>query len=73
MLNPEISLWKGSRLTAQVIFPVYNDGYNGAMKNIRWGYLTLDQSVRLPYNVWLKTVVGVFLWLYNNKVVLSLF
>ena len=56
----EISLWKGSRLTAQVIFPVYNDGYNGAMKNIRWGYLTLDQSVRLPYNVWLKTVVGVF-------------
>ncbi len=56
----EISLWKGAKLTAQVIFPAYNDGYNGAMENIRWGYLTLDQSVRLPHNVWLKTVVGVF-------------
>ena len=23
----EVSFWKGMKLTAQVIFPVYNDGY----------------------------------------------
>lgn len=56
----EISLWKGSKLTAQVIFPVYNDGYRGEMENIRWGYLTLEQSVRLPHDVWVKAVAGVF-------------
>lgn len=56
----EISLWKGSKLTAQVIFPVYNDGYYHEMEKVRPGYLTLEQQVRLPYNIWLKGVVGVF-------------
>lgn len=56
----EVSLWRGSKLTAQVIFPVYNDGYPGAKEKIRPGYLTLEQGVRLPYNIWMKAVVGVF-------------
>ena len=61
-LNPyvEVSLWKGARLTAQMIFPVYNDGYYHEMENIRPGYLTLEQTVRLPYNIWMRGVVGVF-------------
>lgn len=60
--NPaiEVSLWPGSKLTAQVLIPVYNDGYRGAMENIRPGYLTLEQNFRLPYNIWSKAVVGVF-------------
>lgn len=56
----EVSLWRGSKVTAQVIFPVYNDGYRGAKENIRPGYLTLEQNIRLPYNIWMKAVVGVF-------------
>lgn len=56
----QVSLWPGSRLTAQVIFPVYNDGYPGEMEKIRPGYLTLEQDVRLPYNIKAKAVVGVF-------------
>lgn len=56
----EVSLWRGSKVTAQVIFPVYNDGYPGAKENIRPGYLTLEQDIRLPYNIWVKAVVGVF-------------
>lgn len=56
----EVSLWPGSRLTAQVIFPVYNDGYRGEMEKIRPGYLTLEQDVRLPYNIKAKAVVGIF-------------
>lgn len=56
----EVSLWPGSRLTAQVIFPAYNDGYPGAQENIRPGYLTLEQHIRLPYNIWAKGVIGVF-------------
>lgn len=42
------------------MLPVYNDGYNGAMENVRWGYLTLEQNVRLPHNIWMKAVAGVF-------------
>ncbi len=61
-MNPtvEVSLWKGSRVVAQVKLPVYNDGYPGAMENVRPGYLTLEQNLRLPYNIWLKGTVGVF-------------
>lgn len=56
----EVSLWPGSRLTAQVIFPAYNDGYPGEMKKIRPGYLTLEQNFRLPYRIKGQAVVGVF-------------
>ena len=61
-MNPtvEVSLWRGSKLTAQVKIPVYNDGYPYEMKNVRPGYLTLEQQVRLPYNIWVRGVVGVF-------------
>ena len=56
----EISLWRGMKLTGQIIFPVYNDGYQGSMETIRPGYLTLEQSFRLPYNIKGKATVGVF-------------
>ncbi len=56
----EVSLWPGMRLTGQIIFPVYNDGYYGSMETIRPGYLTLEQSFRLPYNIKAKATIGVF-------------
>ena len=56
----EISLWRGMKLTGQIIFPIYNDGYRGSMETIRPGYLTLEQSFRLPYNIKGKATVGVF-------------
>ena len=61
-LNPtlEVSLWPGSMLKLQVKIPVYNDGYYGAMENIRPGYLSLEQNFRLPKNFWVKATVGVF-------------
>lgn len=56
----EISLWPGMKLTGQIIFPVYNDGYYGAAERIRPGYITLEQNFRLPYNIRAKATVGIF-------------
>lgn len=56
----EVSLWKGSKLSLQMIIPVYTDGYPKPYGNFRPGYLTLEQNVRLPGNIWLRGVAGVF-------------
>lgn len=54
----EVSLWPGSKLQLQVIFPVYNDGYGDEMENIRPGFLALEQNFRLPHNIFVKATVG---------------
>jgi len=56
----EVTLWKGAKLTGQVIFPVVNDGYEGEYKNIRPGFITLQQAFRLPFNSWGDVRIGVF-------------
>ena len=56
----EVSLWKGMKLTAQVVFPVYNDGYGTRAGKIHPGFLTIQQSVRLPYNIWGTLTLGMF-------------
>lgn len=56
----EVSLWKGMKLTAQVKFPVYNDGYGSYEGKIHPGHLTASQRVRLPYNVFGKLTLGLF-------------
>ena len=58
----EVSLWKGMKLTGQVIFPIYNE-YGDRYKQIREGYITLSQTVRLPYNTFAKGTIGSF----NNR------
>ena len=68
----EVSLWQGMKLTGQIIFPVYNDGYYGSMETIRPGYLTLEQRFRLPYRIKAKATVGVFDF-YTYGAELSLF
>ena len=48
------------KLTAQMVFPVYNDGYGDRLGKIHPGFLTLQQTVRLPYNIWGTLEVGTF-------------
>lgn len=55
----EVSLWKGMKLAYQVIFPLYND-YGIRYKQIRPGFVTLTQTVRLPYQTFLTASVGTF-------------
>ena len=61
-LNPaiEVSLWQGMKLTAQIVVPIYNDGYGSWNDQKRMGFLTLSQKFRLPYNIKGKAVVGIF-------------
>jgi hypothetical protein len=56
----EMSLWNGMKLTAQMVFPVYNDGYGTLAGKVHPGFLTLEQTVRLPYNIWTTLTVGTF-------------
>ena len=55
----EVSFWKGMKATGQVIFPIVND-YGTRYRQIRPGYLTLSQSVRLPKRVFMSASVGFF-------------
>ncbi len=64
-LNPtvQVSLWKGGKATAQLVVPVVNDyGYKYA--SVRPGFLTVSQTVRLPYNIFLTGTAGFF---NNNR------
>lgn len=56
----EVSFWTGMKLTAQVKFPVYNDGYDLLEDKIHPGHVTVSQRFRLPYNVFGKITVGCF-------------
>lgn len=56
----EVSLWKGMKLTAQMVIPVYNDGYGTYAGKVHPGFLTIQQTVRLPYNIWGTLAVGTF-------------
>jgi hypothetical protein len=64
-MNPtlQVSLWRGGKLNAQLIIPVVND-YGYKYDDVRPGYLTLEHTVRLPYNVFLTGIVGLF---NNNR------
>ena len=56
----EVSFWKGMKLTAQVVIPVYNDGYASRYDKLHPGFLELSQTVRLPYNFWATLAIGSF-------------
>lgn len=60
----EISLWKGMKFTAQVVVPVYNDGYGRLADKVHPGFITLQQVIRVPYNIWLTGTTGLF---SNNR------
>lgn len=60
-INPtlEVSLWRGAKATAQIIFPVVND-YSVEEGKIRPGFLTISQQFRLPYNIYSMVTLGNF-------------
>lgn len=64
-LNPavEMGLWKGGKLTAQVIFPIATN-LTGEMNRIRPGIITLSQDIRLKHNVFGRLTAGNFT---NNR------
>ena len=56
----EVSMWKGMKLTGQVVFPIVNDYYGRRYGQVRPGFLTISQSVRLPYNIFLQGIAGLY-------------
>lgn len=58
----EVSFWRGMLLTAQVIFPLYNDClvYGEGGNKIRPGFLVLSQDFRLPGPLFGKISIGNF-------------
>ena len=56
----EVSLWKGMKLTAQMVIPIYNDGYGPWAGKIHPGMVTLSQSFRLPYRTFARASIGLF-------------
>ena len=42
----EVSFWKGMKFTAQMVIPVYNDGYASRYDKLHPGFLELSQTVR---------------------------
>lgn len=60
-VNPavEVSLWRGMKLEAQVIFPIKNE-YGRYYRQIRQGMITFSQTIRLEDNVFLTGSVGTF-------------
>lgn len=60
-LNPalEMDLWKGGKLTTQVILPVATN-YSGEKKRIRPGIMTLSQQVRFRHNLFGRLIAGNF-------------
>ena len=60
-LAPTLSatLWPGARLNAQLIVPLY-ENFLLRDSEVRPGLITLDQVVRLPYNVFFSLAAGRF-------------
>ena len=56
----EVSLWKGMKLTAQMVVPIYNDGYPYLYDKVHPGFFGISQKVRLPYNMWGTFTIGHF-------------
>lgn len=54
-----VSLWKGMRVTGQVIFPIVND-YGTRYEQIRPGFVTVSQTVRLPKRTFITGTIGFF-------------
>lgn len=60
-LNPaiETALWRGGKLTAQVILPIATN-LSGEMKRVRPGVIALSQDIRLRNNIFGRLSIGNF-------------
>ena len=59
----EVSLWRGSKLSAQVVVPILNQ-YGYKYDDVRPGFVTLSQRFRLPFNIFVTGTIGTF---NNNR------
>lgn len=64
----EVSFWKGMKLTAQMVVPIYNDGFemmseavHNVYDRVHPGCVSLSQTVRLPFNTWATLSAGHFM------------
>ena len=64
----EVSLWNGMKLTAQLVIPVWNDGFemlseavHNVYDRVHPGCVSLSQTVRLPGNTWATVGIGHFM------------
>ena len=57
-----VSLWPGSRLSYQLIIPVYTDFFETSYKKVHPGFITLSQRFRDPWhlNILGKVTIGNF-------------
>ncbi len=55
----EISFWNGMKFSGQVQIPIVND-YGSIYDKVKFGYITLSQTVRLPNRTFLTGVAGFF-------------
>lgn len=60
----EMTLWPGSKLSYQVKFPIFNDGYGLLEGKVHPGMITLSQRFRLPLDITGRASMGVF---HNNR------
>lgn len=58
----EVSLWPGMKLSYQLKYPLFNDGFGDAESKVHPGMMALSQSFRDPWhlNVFGKVTAGVF-------------
>lgn len=65
-LNPafEVSLWPGSKISAQVDIPLFNDGYGAREDKVHPGMITFSQRFRVPGDVMGRFSAGLF---SNNR------
>lgn len=59
----QVPLWRGAKATAQLVVPVVNQ-YGYKYDSVRPGYITLSQTLRLPFNVFVTGTAGFF---NNNR------
>lgn len=60
-LTPDIrtGFWKGMKFSYETIFPLWNE-FGSRGDSIRTGMVTLNQTFRLPYALFISTTAGIF-------------
>ncbi|MCC8089052.1 MAG: YjbH domain-containing protein [Rikenellaceae bacterium] len=55
----EINLWRGSKFTGQIIFPIINE-YEREYDQVRPGFVNLSQDFKIPGNIFARATIGSF-------------
>jgi len=55
----EINLWRGSKFTGQVVFPIINE-YEREYDQVRPGFINLSQDFKIKGNIFARATIGSF-------------